>query len=318
MPRDCILDMSKIIMGTWQAGKQYWCDIDDDHIQEAIAAALDAGVTSFDTAEEYGDGHSERALGKALAGRRTDVLLLSKVFSNHLRREQVFEACHRSLKNLKTDYIDLYQIHWPAGSWGSEVVPLEETMEALCLLRHQGKIREIGVSNFNLEQLKIANRDGDVGTLQPPYNLFWRHTDKELRPYCEQHNIQILAYSALGQGILSGRYSSAEDFAEGDNRRANKLFSEPTLSRALNALNELVPIAQSLDVSLAQLALAWCIAQKQTHAIVGVRNASQIREVAETMALQLSDETLARIEMIGRKVSDPNLDDPLMWHWDVG
>lgn len=315
MTRESVLSMSKIIMGTWQAGKQYWNDIDDTQIQAAIAAALDSGVTSFDTAEEYGAGHSERALGKALAGRRTDVLLLSKVFSNHLRREQVFEACHRSLKNLKTDYLDLYQIHWPAGSWGSDEVPLEETMEALCLLRHQGKIREIGVSNFNLQQLKIANRDGDIGTIQPPYNLFWRHFDKELRAYCEAHQIQVLAYSALGQGMLSGRYRSADDFRQGDNRRANKLFQEPTLSRALAALDELRPIAESHNISLTQLSLAWCIAQPLTHAIVGVRNATQIREVAQTMKCELSESVLAEVDAIGRKVSDPNQDDPLLWTW---
>ena len=309
------LTLSPIIMGTWQAAKQYWPGVEDAELEAAVDRALELGVTSFDTAEEYGDGHSERLLGKALGSRRPRAQILTKVFSNHLRRAQVIEACERSLTNLGTDYIDLYQIHWPAGSWGSEVVPIGETMEALLQLRQQGKIRAIGVSNFTLEQLREANADGHIYSLQPPYSLFWRHIDTDIRPYCEAAGIRILAYGSLAQGLLSGKYTSREQLAKGDNRKADKLFHEPNLSRALAALEQLRPIAARLGVELAALALAWCMAQRLTHPIVGVRNAAQIASAAGAMHLQLDAEVLADIDAIGRTVSDPVSDDPLLWNW---
>jgi aryl-alcohol dehydrogenase-like predicted oxidoreductase len=135
-------------MGTWQTGKSMWAGIDDNQSEKAIHAAMDAGITTFDTAEEYGKGHSERVLGMALRGRRDKVEILTKVFANHLAYDQVIAACDRSLKNLGTDYMDLYQIHWPSGSFRSKVIPLEETMQALMELKDAGKIRSIGVSNF--------------------------------------------------------------------------------------------------------------------------------------------------------------------------
>ena len=136
--------ITPIIMGTWQAGKEMWVGIDDSETIKALRAAFEAGITTIDTAEYYGNGHSERIVGEALADVRDQVVYATKVFSNHLRYDQVMEACHGSLKNLKTDYLDLYQIHWPAGSWGTELVPIEETMRALNDLRKQGKIRAIG------------------------------------------------------------------------------------------------------------------------------------------------------------------------------
>jgi myo-inositol catabolism protein IolS len=143
------IDISPILMGTWQAGKAMWTDIDDNETTRAIRAAYDAGITTFDTAEVYGNGHSERILGQALSDVRDNVIIATKVFSNHLKYDQVVAACHRSLKNLKTDTIDLYQVHWPPGSFGHARVPMEETLSALNDLKEQGKIRAIGVSNFS-------------------------------------------------------------------------------------------------------------------------------------------------------------------------
>ncbi|MFQ3679093.1 MAG: aldo/keto reductase, partial [Pseudanabaenaceae cyanobacterium] len=167
-----------VIFGTWQAGKRGWDNIDDAESIAAMRAALAAGVTTFDTAEIYGDGHSERVVAQALAGDRDRVQLLTKVFPNHLRYNEVLAACDRSLHNLRTDVIDLYQIHWPAGSFGTEAVPIGETMEALNQLKAQGKIRAIGVSNFSLAQLQEAERYGRIDTVQPPYSLFWRQVEK--------------------------------------------------------------------------------------------------------------------------------------------
>lgn len=310
------LHLSPVIMGTWQAGKQYWTGIKDDQIISAIGAALDAGITTFDTAEEYGDGYSEQILGKALGTKRPQAIICSKVFSNHLRREQVFEACHRSLKNLSTDYLDIYYIHWPSGCWSSDPVPIAETMEALTRLKEQGKIREIGVSNFNLQQLKEAAIHGDIFTLQPPYSLFWRCVDRDIRPYCEAEGIRIFAYSPLGQGILTGRFGPNHRFDEEDNRRNNILFQQPHVDRVQDALSALRPIAEKLNISLAQLSIAWVLAQPLTHAIVGARNADQIIETAAAATIQLSREDLELVDQIGRGVSDPLMHKTIPWTWN--
>jgi aryl-alcohol dehydrogenase-like predicted oxidoreductase/uncharacterized protein involved in tolerance to divalent cations len=307
------LRLSPVIMGTWQADSQYWHGVDDRELIAAVHAALDAGVTTFDTAEDYGNGHSERLLGEALQGRRSRAVICSKVFSNHLRAEQVIAACDRALTNLRTDYLDLYQIHWPAGSWGSEVVPIAETMDALLRLRAQGKIRAIGVSNFSLAQLRAAQRCGEIFSLQPPYSLFWRHIDREIRPWCEAQGVRILAYSPLGQGSLSGRFGPGHRFD--DNRKDNRLFASPHVERAHAAVQELQPIADRLGISLAQLAIAWVIAQPLTHAVVGARNAAQIQQTAAAANVLLNPDDLARIEEIGRRVSDPLMDIAVPWTW---
>ena len=142
-------------------------------------------------------------LGAALADVRDRVLYATKVFSNHLKYDQVIEACHRSLKNLKTDYIDLYQIHWPAGSWGSKSVTVEESKRAINDLKQQGKSRAIGVSNFSRIQMEEAGPYARIDSLQSPYSLLWRHVEKDAMPYCIENNITILAYSSMAQGILT-------------------------------------------------------------------------------------------------------------------
>ena len=211
-------------MGTWQAGKDMWAGIDDAQSTQAIKAAYDAGITTFDTAEVYGSGHSERVVGNALYDVRDRVVIATKVFSNHLQYNQVIGACHGSLKNLNTDYIDLYQIHWPPGSFGAKKVPLEETMRAMTDLKAQGKIRAIGVSNFSRSQLEEAATFGRVDSLQPPYSLFWRKVETDALPYCRKNNITVLAYSSMAQGLLTGKFGPDHTFAKGDHRFRNKLF----------------------------------------------------------------------------------------------
>ncbi|MBW1804337.1 MAG: aldo/keto reductase, partial [Deltaproteobacteria bacterium] len=147
------IEISRVIMGTWQAGKAMWAGIEDADTTKAILAAYDCGMTTFDTAEMYGNGHSERILGKALKHLRGRLVLATKVAPANLQYDRVMTACHRSLKNLNTDYIDLYQIHWPAGSFGTKKVPIEETMSALNDLKQLGKIRAVGVSNFSKSQI---------------------------------------------------------------------------------------------------------------------------------------------------------------------
>ncbi|MBD1941817.1 aldo/keto reductase, partial [Coleofasciculus sp. FACHB-712] len=206
------IQISPIVMGTWQAGKKMWVGIEDSDTIKAIREAFDAGITTVDTAEVYGEGHSEQIVAQALSDVRDQAVYATKVFANHLKYDQVIEACDRSLKNLKTDYIDLYQIHWPSGVFKSEIVPIEETMSALNHLKEQGKIRAIGVSNFSRAQLEEAAQYGRIDSLQPPYSLFWRWVEKDAMPYCVENKISILAYSSLAQGLLTGKFGSDHQF----------------------------------------------------------------------------------------------------------
>ena len=309
------IQITPILMGTWQAGKKMWVGIEDEESVKAIRAAYEAGITTVDTAEVYGEGHSEQIVAKALADVRDKVVYASKVFANHLQYDRVIEACDRSLKNLSTDYIDLYQIHWPSGSFNSEVVPVEETMRALNKLKEQGKIRAIGVSNFSRSQLEEAAQYGRIDSLQPPYSLFWRQVENDAMPYCVEQEISILAYSSLAQGLLTGKFGSEHQFAEGDHRAKNKLFQGENYQRAQRALEQLRPIAESYNCTLAQLALAWLIAQPQTNAIAGARNAEQASDNAKAASVNLSPETLQEIDRIGKQVTDRLDNNPVMWNW---
>ena len=309
------IKISPIIMGTWQAGKDMWVGIDDRESTKAIRAAYDAGITTFDTAEVYGNGHSEKIVGNALQDVRDKVVIATKVFSNHLEYRQVMDACHRSLKNLNTDYIDLYQIHWPPGSFGAKPVPLEDTMRALRELKSKDKIRAIGVSNFSRSQLEEAAKSGRIDSLQPPYSLFWRKVETDALPYCLKNNITLLAYSSMAQGLLTGKFGPDHKFAKGDHRYKNKLFQPDNYERVQKALEKLRPIAHANHITLGQLALAWIISQPGICAIAGARNAEQAAQNAAAANVRLSREDLAAVNEIGKTVTDPLDDDPVMWSW---
>ncbi|MEH2393172.1 MAG: aldo/keto reductase [Nostoc sp.] len=308
------VQITPILMGTWQAGKKMWVGIEDADSIKTIRAAFEAGITTIDTAEVYGEGHSERIVAEALSDVRTRVEYATKVFANHLKYEQVIEACDRSLTNLKTDYIDLYQIHWPSGAFNSEIVPIEETMSALNFLKQQGKIRAIGVSNFSHAQLAEASSYGRIDSLQPPYSLFWRQVEQDALPYCIENNISILAYSPLAQGLLTGKFALGHKFDPTDNRAKNKLFQGENFEHAQQALEKLRPIALLHNCTLAQLALAWLIAQPQTNAIAGARYPEQALDNTLAAQIQLSAAQLAEIDAIGRIVTDHLDNSSIMWN----
>ncbi len=308
------LHISSIIMGLWQAGKEMWVGIDDKETTRAIRAAYDAGITSFDTAEAYGKGHSEQILAAATSDIRHKVIYATKVFANHLKYDQVLESCERSLKNLQTDYIDLYQIHWPSGSFGFNEVPIAETMQALNALRDQGKIRSIGVSNFSGAQLQEALQYGQIDSLQPPYSLFWRHLETDAMSFCAENNITILAYSPMAQGFLTGKFGPDHEFEPGDVRASNRLFQPEMYARVQAALLKLHPKAEQKGVTLGQLALGWIISHAGTCAIAGARNADQVAENAAAGEISFSEQELSDIEAIGRGVTDYLDDNPVMWN----
>ncbi len=292
-----------------------WVGIEDADSIKTIRAAFEAGITTVDTAEVYGEGHSERIVAEALSDVRDQVEYATKVFANHLKYDQVIEACDRSLKNLKTDYIDLYQIHWPAGAFNSAIVPIQETMNALNYLKDQGKIKAIGVSNFSRVQLVEASQYGRIDSLQPAYSLFWRQVEQDAMPYCIENQISIVAYSPLAQGLLTEKFSRSQKFPPEDNRAKNKLFQGENFERAQQALDKLRPIAKRHNCTLAQLALAWLIAQPQTNAIAGARYPEQAKDNALAADVKLSADEIAEIDAIGRIVTDHLDNNPVMWNW---
>ncbi|WP_018690670.1 aldo/keto reductase [Algicola sagamiensis] len=308
--------LSKIIFGGWQAGQDCWLNISDDEIVNAVSAAIELGMTSFDTAEEYGDGHSEIVLGKALQGKRRDVQILTKVRWDHLEYDQVIAACEGSLKRLQTDYLDLLQIHWPSGSFGSDIVPLDETLRAFEDLKQQGKICAVGVSNFNLSQLQDAVEICPIDSIQNCYSILFRglnHAD--LLHFAQANQITCLAYSPMAQGLLSGKFQSDIQFPQGDNRRQNRLFHPDILPTSLAVIEELKQIAEDKEARLSQLALAWVTTQPNACAIAGVRNAEQVECNLLAGDIELAYEEYEQIEQIAQPILDKLGQETIQWDW---
>ncbi|NES86876.1 MAG: aldo/keto reductase, partial [Moorea sp. SIO2B7] len=193
--------------------------------------------------------------------------------------------------------------------------PLRKHMSALNRLKEQGKIRAIGVSNFSRSQLAEASQYGRIDSLQPPYSLFWRQVEQDAMPYCVEHNISIIAYSSLAQGLLTGKFGREHKFQEGDHRSKNKLFNGDNYQRAQQALAQLRPIAERHQCTLAQLSLAWLMSQPQTNAIAGFRNSAQAIQNAQAVEVKLSADELQDIDQIGRLVTDHLDDNPVMWNF---
>jgi aryl-alcohol dehydrogenase-like predicted oxidoreductase len=297
------LEVTPLTFGCWQAGGSGWTDTDDDASLAAMRAAHEAGINFFDTAEGYGEGHSEEIVGKFLkeAG-DAGILVATKVGAGNLSAEKVRQSCEKSLQRLGRDKIDLYQIHWPAGTWGSPLVPIEETMKALVELQNEGKIGAIGVSNFNAEQIEEASQFGRIDSLQPPCSLFFQpYVENGTIAYCEKNGVGVIPYSPLAQGLVTGKFNL--DNRPTDNREGNSLFKDPTYGLALEAVEKLKPIADRYSANTGQIALAWLIAQPGiTSPIVGARNAAQIADMAKAADLELSADDLAAIAQIAAPV----------------
>ena len=297
------LEPTVLTFGCWQAGGSDWSDTSDADSIAAMKAAYEAGINSFDTAEGYGGGHSERIVGQFLREvSGDDILVFTKVGAGNLSPEKVKTSCEHSLQNLGRDKIDLYQIHWPAGTWGSPIVPIEETMGALVDLQKAGKIGAIGVSNFNGEQIEEAMAFGRIDSLQPPYSLFFQpYVENQTVAFCQQHGIGVIPYSPLAQGLVTGKFTLEN--RPTDNRANNHLFQDPTYGLALEAASKLQPIAQKYGATPAQIALAWLIAQPGvTSPIVGARNGEQVRDTAKAADLELQESDLQLISQIATPV----------------
>jgi myo-inositol catabolism protein IolS len=312
------LRVSVYALGCWPfAGGSFWGEQDDATSIATVHAALDAGINFFDTAEAYERGHSERVLGQALVGRREQAIIATKVAPNHLAAADVVAACEQSLKNLQTDYIDLYLIHWP--NWE---VPLAETVGALEQLKTQGKIRAIGVCNFGVNDLTDILELNPIVTNQLPYNLLWRVIEREILPVCLAHDVGIMCYSPLAQGLLTGRYTSAEDVPPGiaqtrlySSERAKNGHGEPGCEEEVfAALDGIRQIAADLGHSMAAVALAWIRQQPGVATIlVGARTPKEVELNLPALDVQLSEDVLRKLAELTEPVKEKLGNNPDMW-----
>jgi myo-inositol catabolism protein IolS len=294
------IDVSVMALGCWPfAGGVVWGDQDDAASIATVHAALEAGINFFDTAEGYEAGKSEEVLGRALAGRRDRAVIATKVSPNHLAPADLVASCEQSLRTLGTDYVDLYMIHWP-----SREVPLAETVRALERLKQQGKVRAIGVSNFGVGDLADMVVLTTCASNQLPYGLLWRVIEREILPLCRREEVGVMCYSPLAQGLLTGRYRSADEVPDGLARTRHYASTRPLAkhgepgceAEVFEAVAAVRAIAEEMDQSMAAVALAWVRQQPGvTSFLVGARSPAELDWNLPSLALTLSDDALARL-----------------------
>jgi len=307
------IEASVVGLGAWAIGGWMWGGTDERKSVEAIQAALDAGINFVDTAPAYGMGLSETIVGKAIAGRRDRVVIATKcgitwhtekgtpfidqngkTMHRYLGPESIRYEVEQSLKRLNTNHIDLYQTHWQ-----DETTPIEDTMATLLDLKREGKIRAIGVSNATVELIEAYRRVGPVDSGQEKYSMLDRDLESEYLPYALKNNIAVLAYSPLAFGLLTGKVGPERKFPADDIRHNNPRFSVESRKQVLDMLGKIHPIAEKHGLTLAQLVIAWTVAQPGlTHALVGARDARQAEENAVAGNAALSREELETLNQI--------------------
>lgn len=292
------LEVSAVALGTWAFGGD-WGSVDEAEARATIERAVELGITLFDTAQAYGFGVAERLLGDTLwkCARREDVLVATKgglrMEGDRLLRDAsarwLRQGCEESLRNLGTDYVDLYQVHWPDPG-----TPPEETAAVLDALVREGKVRHVGVSNYDVAQMEAFGR---AETLQPPYHLFHRDIEDEVLPYAAAHDIGVLAYGPLAHGLLAGRMTPESTFADDDWRGHSADFTGRPFAANLEVVERLRSVADDRGIALPQLAVAWVLARPEVQvAIVGGRRPAQLEPVAPAAEVDLDADALAMIE----------------------
>ena len=306
-------ELSVITFGAWAAGGWMWGSTDRNDAIEAIKAGYDLGVTSIDTAPIYGQGDSEEIVGEAIKGISRDKLQLITKFGmrwdlakgdfgfksknndgkeidiyKYAGKESVIYECEQSLKRLGTDYIDLYQIHWP-----DVTTSISETFEAVNRLIEQGKVRYAGVCNYNVAQLKEADQTLEIISNQIPFSMVNRGVEEETVPYCIEKNKSVLAYSPMERGLLTGKMTADYKFEEGDHRQGNKFFSPESIEKTNAFLAKIKPLADEKNATLSQLVLRWTVERPGiTIALVGARNEKQAVQNAEAINVKLNTEEI--------------------------
>ncbi len=300
------LELTTVGLGTWAIGGPWqfgWGPQNNDDAIAAIIKALVLGINWIDTAPAYGLGHSEELVKKALEQTNFKPIIATKcgLLWNEkkekvpcLKRQSIREECHASLKRLNIDVIDLYHMHWPEPE-----EDIEQGWEEMAKLKDEGKVRYIGVSNYNVGQIKFVQKIAPVASLQPPYSMLRREAEDELLGYCAANNIGVVAYSPMLRGLLTGKFSQERlsGLALDDHRRRSPEFCEPQFTASLQLVDKLRPVAERNGKTLAQLAIAWVLRRPEvTAAIVGARRPGQIEETAPASDWNLSKEDVEEIE----------------------
>ena len=301
------MDLTPIGVGAWAIGGSGWAFAwgpqDDNESIAAIRTALDGGVNWIDTAAVYGLGHSEEVVARALEGRANRPYVFTKCERNWDENRQIYKSlkadsvrreCEASLRRLKVDSIDLYQIHWPEPD-----EDVEEGWGALAKLKEEGKVRYIGLSNFNVAQMERCRRIAPITSLQPPYSAISPEVESEILPYCQQHNIGVIVYSQMRNGLLSGAMTKERvaNFAEDDFRRRNPDFQEPALTRNLRIADLLKEIGKRHGRTAGEVAIAWTLHNPAvTGAIVGMRSPKQVDGVIGALDFRLTEAEIQEIE----------------------
>lgn len=317
------IQISAIGVGCWEIGGGYG-SIEETEFIKAVNRALDLGINSFDTAEAYGFGASERSLAKALGSRRKEAIITTKFGVGYpdaknyrdASRKRILESIDKSLRNLNTDHVDVYMVHWPDVN-----TPLEETMGTLDEVVKAGKARAVAVSNFTLAQIKEAQRTRPVDVVQYCWNMFDRRMRQEIFPYCRENTIGVMAYGSLAYGMLSGTFSAEMSFDESDWRSKRgrlgginlfqHLFGPEQFVRNIHAVEELKGIAKRYGKSLPQLALRWTTSNPViSTALVGCRNEHEVNENVGALGWTISDADMKEIDAIFAKhkvVTEPDM-----------
>lgn len=321
------LTISAITLGTWAVGGWMWGGTEDREALAAIAKALDAGVTSIDTAPAYGFGHAEELVGQAIRGRRGQLQVLTKFglrwdteegehffdtqdsagrkrsIVRNARPESVVWECEQSLRRLGVDHIDLFQCHWR-----DHTTPVADTMGAVARLIEQGKVRAAGVSNFTVEEIAEARKVVPLASDQPPYSMIKRDIEDDVLPYCREHGVGVICYSPLQLGILSGKVTMDTSYPDDDLRSSSPWYQPANRRQILDFLERIRPIAEAHDATLAQLVIRWTIQQPGiTAALVGARKERHAEENAAAADFELSSDELGTIRSELEKLSlDPD------------
>lgn len=298
------LRVSKLCLGTWGIGGAGWDSYSDESRMDAIKAALECGINFIDTAPAYNAGKAECYVGETLnkLKKRREVVISTKcgnkfVDGKYLRcgsKESILKQCDESLKNLKTDYIDIYLVHWPDPD-----VELEETIDAVSTLKKEGKILHAGVSNFSKEQIEEAQKYCKIEVFQPQYSLADRKDEKLIR-WAHEQGLGIMTYGTLGGGILTGNYRKLRTFEQTDSRnRFYPYFKEPLFSKAMELLTIMDQIAEERNVSLAQIAEKWVIQKRfVSSCIIGAQSRARVEENCRNLQWELTDNEIRRLESV--------------------
>lgn len=300
------LYVTELILGTWAIGGTMWSDYDEAGAKEAIRTSIESGINCIDTAPAYGGGHAEELIGEIIAGMRDKLIIATKCglniegrYEKNLTPEFIMHDLEMSLKRLRTDYVDLYQIHWPVND-----VPIDVSMEALLKAKEQGKVRYIGVCNFSGRELEDAVKCGEVVSLQPNYSLLEREIETEQMKVCERRGVSIISYGSLAAGMLTGKYKELPTFKKGDARSFfYRFFKKDYWPAVKEVVDEVQLIADKYGARPGHVAIAWILSHPSVAgAIFGARDAAQVKDNLGGATLTLSRDDIDALNKVSENI----------------